>query len=129
MNNLALPLLLVLGMGAMLFMSSRKQKRAQQAQKDLQDGIQPGDRVMTTSGLYGTVADASSDDTIDVEIAPGVITTWLRLAVREKVQPEVEETEDEVVAAEDETIISSSNGIEEQPTTAQVAPPLEHGKK
>lgn len=107
MNNLALPLLLVLVLGVTLFMGSRKQKKVQQAQKDLQDSIQPGDRVMTTSGLYGTVADASSDSTIDIEIAPGVITTWLRLAVREKVQPE----------------------IEEQKSTAQVAEPLEHGKK
>ncbi|SDW34910.1 preprotein translocase subunit YajC [Amycolatopsis xylanica] len=128
MQQLALPLLLVLVLGATLFMGSRKQKKVQQAQKDLQDSIQPGDRVMTTSGLYGTVADASSDSTIDIEIAPGVITTWLRLAVREKVQPEVEETEDEVVA-EESSIIESSAGIEEQKSTAQVAEPLEHGKK
>jgi preprotein translocase subunit YajC len=91
---------------------------------------------MTTSGLYGTVADTSGDNTIDIEIAPGVVTTWLRLAVREKVEPVVETEEDsadEVVEAPaEESIIESSSGIknEDEPqTTAQVAPPLEHGKK
>ena len=47
---------------------------------------------MTTSGLRGTVVDASYEDTIDLEIADGVVTTWVRGAIREKVNPAVEET-------------------------------------
>jgi preprotein translocase subunit YajC len=138
MQNLLLPLLLVLVLAVPLVMSSRKQKKQQAAQQDLQSSLAPGDRVMTTSGLYGTVADTSGDNTIDIEIAPGVVTTWLRLAVREKVQPVVETDEDsadEAVTSSDapaeESIIESGNGIkdDEPQTTAQVAPPLEHGKK
>ncbi len=140
MQQLLLPLLLVLVLAVPLIMSSRKQKKQQAAQQDLQSSLAPGDRVMTTSGLYGTVADTSGDNTIDIEIAPGVVTTWLRLAVREKVQPVVETDEDsadEVEAPAEESIIESSSGIKDdsiksddaQPTTAQVAPPLEHGKK
>jgi preprotein translocase subunit YajC len=136
MQQLLLPLLLVLVLAVPLVMSTRKQKKQQAAQKDLQTSLSAGDRVMTTSGLYGTVADASGDNTIDIEIAPGVVTTWLRLAVREKVEPVVETEEDsadEVVEAPaEESIIESSSGIknEDEPqTTAQVAPPLEHGKK
>ncbi|MEV7042413.1 preprotein translocase subunit YajC [Amycolatopsis sp. NPDC051061] len=136
MQQLLLPLLLVLVLAVPLVMSTRKQKKQQAAQKDLQTSLAPGDRVMTTSGLYGTVADTSGDNTIDIEIAPGVVTTWLRLAVREKVEPVVETEEDsvdEVVEAPaEESIIESSSGIknEDEPqTTAQVAPPLEHGKK
>lgn len=119
-----------------LVMSSRKQKKQQAAQQDLQSSLAPGDRVMTTSGLYGTVADTSGDNTIDIEIAPGVVTTWLRLAVREKVEPVVETDEtpaDELSsdAPAEESIIESGSGIkdDEPATTAQVAPPLEHGKK
>jgi preprotein translocase subunit YajC len=135
MQQLLLPLLLVLVLAVPLVMSTRKQKKQQAAQKDLQSSLAPGDRVMTTSGLYGTVADTSGENTIDVEIAPGVVTTWLRLAVREKVEPVVETEEDAVDDVSDapaeESIIESSAGIkdDEPQTTAQVAPPLEHGKK
>jgi preprotein translocase subunit YajC len=138
MQNLLLPLLLVLVLAVPLVMSSRKQKKQQAAQQDLQSSLAPGDRVMTTSGLYGTVADTSGDNTIDIEIAPGVVTTWLRLAVREKVEPVVETDEDavdETVPSSDapaeESIIESGHGIkdDEPQTTAQIAPPLEHGKK
>ncbi|NBH04043.1 preprotein translocase subunit YajC [Amycolatopsis sp. SID8362] len=129
-----LPLLLVLVLAVPLVMSTRKQKKQQAAQQELQSSLAPGDRVMTTSGLYGTVADASGDTTIDIEIAPGVVTTWLRLAVREKVEPVVETDEDSADEAEapaEESIIESDASVktEEPQTTAQVAPPLEHGKK
>jgi len=137
MQQLLLPLLLVLVLAVPLVMSTRKQKKQQAAQQELQSSLAPGDRVMTTSGLYGTVADASGDNTIDIEIAPGVVTTWLRLAVREKVEPVVETDEDSVdeveeTPAEEPKIIESTSGIkadDEPQTTAQVAPPLEHGKK
>jgi preprotein translocase subunit YajC len=135
MQQLLLPLLLVLVLAVPLVMSTRKQKKQQAAQQNLQSSLAPGDRVMTTSGLYGTVADISGDNTIDIEIAPGVVTTWLRIAVREKVEPVVESDEDSVDEVSDapaeESIIESGNGIkdDEPQTTAQVAPPLEHGKK
>ncbi|MGW5740900.1 preprotein translocase subunit YajC [Amycolatopsis sp. NPDC003861] len=136
MQQLLLPLLLVLVLAVPLVMSTRKQKKQQAAQQELQSSLAPGDRVMTTSGLYGTVADASGDTTIDIEIAPGVVTTWLRLAVREKVEPVVETDEDvldevEETPAEEPKIIESTSGVkaDEPQTTAQVAPPLEHGKK
>jgi preprotein translocase subunit YajC len=132
MQQLLLPLLLVLVLAVPLVMSTRKQKKQQAAQQDLQSSLAPGDRVMTTSGLYGTVADASGDTTIDIEIAPGVVTTWLRLAVREKVEPVVETEEgaaDEVTAPAEEPAAETVVQSEEPQTTAQVAPPLEHGKK
>jgi preprotein translocase subunit YajC len=144
MNQLLLPLLLLLVVAVPLIMGTRKQKKQQAAQKDLQEGLAPGDRVMTTSGLYGFVADASGDTTIDIEIAPGVITTWLRQAVREKVEPTVETEEDSVVEDAD-TDTAAVGGVastsseapaqesisagESEKSGAQVAPPLEHGKK
>ncbi|MEU4672720.1 preprotein translocase subunit YajC [Amycolatopsis sp. NPDC023774] len=140
MNNLLLPLLLLVVVAVPLVLGTRKQKKQQAAQQDLQKSIAPGDRVMTTSGLYGTVADASGDDTIDIEIAPGVVTTWLRIAVREKVQPAVETDETEVETDSDDTVggVASTTAaapahesIEDagEKSGAQIAPPLEHGKK
>jgi preprotein translocase subunit YajC len=125
MNQLFLPLLLMLVVAIPLVMGSRKQKRAAQEAQRLQSSLSEGDRVMTTSGMYGTVADTSDETTIDVEIAPGVVTTWLRQAVREKVAPAVDEVE-----TEDETTVEAVDAapVEEKPGP-QIAPPLEHGKK
>ena len=54
----------------------------------LQSSLEPGDIVSTTSGLRATVVDASYEDTVDLEIADGVVTTWVRAAVREKIASE-----------------------------------------
>ncbi|MBV8860552.1 MAG: preprotein translocase subunit YajC [Mycobacterium sp.] len=80
------PLLIV--MGAFMFFASRRQKRAMQATIDLHESLRVGDRVHTTSGLQGTVTHIT-DDTVDLEIAPGVVTTWMKLAVRDRIEPEI----------------------------------------
>jgi len=131
MEQLFLPLLLMLVVAIPLIMGTRKQKRAAQEQQKLQSSLSEGDRVMTTSGLYGTVADATGDTTIDIEIAPGVVTTWLRQAVREKVAPQVDdveldETEDEETPAATTTTEAVAEKPEEDKAGPQVAPPLEH---
>ncbi|WP_245811767.1 preprotein translocase subunit YajC [Actinophytocola xinjiangensis] len=98
-------MLLLFGLlGVMMYFMSRRQRRAQEQQVALQNSLTIGDRVMTTSGLYGTVIDTSDDSTIGIEIAPGVETEWLRAAVREKVGPVVEDDEDVVEDAEGEDV-------------------------
>jgi preprotein translocase subunit YajC len=96
-----LPLLVVLA--AFMVFASRRQKRAMQATIDLHESLQVGDRVHTTSGLQATIT-RITDDTVDLEIAPGVVTTWMKLAVRDRIEPELLETEaleDSVVDADD----------------------------
>lgn len=87
MNNMVafLPLLIV--MGAFMFFASRRQKRAMQATIDLHESLQVGDRVHTTSGLEASIT-GITDDTVDLEISPGVVTTWMKLAIRDKIEPE-----------------------------------------
>lgn len=87
-------MLLLFGLlGLMMYFMSRRQRRAQEQQRALQDSLAVGDRVMTTSGLYGTVIDVDDSGSISIEIAPGVETEWLRAAIREKVSPDVEDEE------------------------------------
>lgn len=95
--ELILPLLLVLFAGFM-FMTARRQRRQVVQMQQMQSSLVPGDRVMTTSGLYGMIVD-TDDDTVEIEVAPGVHTTWIRQAVREKVKTETETDEigDDVV--------------------------------
>ena len=84
LGGLLFPLLILL-LFIPIFLSGRKQRRQMQEQQQLQSSLEAGDVVTTTSGLRGTVVDASYEDTIDLEIADGVVTTWLRAAVRERV--------------------------------------------
>lgn len=87
MESLVLFLPFLLIMGGFMYLASRRQKRATQATIDLHESLQPGDRVHTTSGLQATVV-ALTDDTVDLEIAPGIVTTWMKLAIRDKILPE-----------------------------------------
>jgi preprotein translocase subunit YajC len=125
-----LPMLLLFGLlGVMMYFMSRRQRRAQEQQVALQNSLTIGDRVMTTSGLYGTVVDTSDDASISIEIAPGIETEWLRAAVREKVNPVVDDDElvedDELEAvAEDETVAEDVTD-----DTKDTAPSLESGKQ
>ena len=82
--SLLFPILILL-LFIPIFLSSRKQKRAQAEMAALQSSLEPGDIVSTTSGLRGTIVDASYEDTVDLEIADGVVTTWVRAAIREKI--------------------------------------------
>lgn len=81
-----LPLIVI--MGAFMFFASRRQRKAMQATIDLQDSLRVGDRVNTTSGLQATIT-GITDDAVDLEIAPGVITRWMKLAVRDRIEPEL----------------------------------------
>ena len=94
-----LPLLIVLG--AFMFFASRKQKKMMQATIDLHESLTIGDRIHTTSGLQGTIV-GIADDTIDLEIAPGVVTTWMKLAVRDRItdDDDLDEVEPESTATE-----------------------------
>ncbi|MEU4742539.1 preprotein translocase subunit YajC [Actinosynnema sp. NPDC023658] len=108
LSSLMFPLLLVL-LAVPLFLSARKQKRAVAEQQSLLNSLEPGDRVMTTSGLYATVAGVNDDDnTIDLEIADGVVTTWLRQAIREKV---VVDTETDAVVDDVDDVDEVADGV------------------
>lgn len=74
--SLIIPLLLVALIGFM-FYSSRKRKA--QAQ-NMQETLKVGSRVMTTAGLFATVA-AVEDDGVVLEIAPGVNCKYARAAI------------------------------------------------
>ena len=90
-----LPLIII--MGAFMFFASRRQRKAMQATIDLHESLTIGDRVHTTSGLQATIT-GITDDTVDLEIAPGVVTTWMKLAIRDRIEDEADDA-DEVSGA------------------------------
>lgn len=114
---LFLPLLLVLG--AFMFFASRRQKKAMQATIDLHESLTIGDRIHTTSGLEGTIT-GITDDSIDLEIAPGVVTTWMKLAVRDRIEPD---DEDDVEDADEYEADVADDAYDVQPGTDQARSP------
>jgi preprotein translocase subunit YajC len=97
-----LPLLIILG--AFMFFASRRQKKAMQATIDLHNSLNVGDRVHTTSGLQGTIV-GITDDNVDLEIAPGVVTTWMKLAVRDRITPDTDVVDDDPEIVESTGVI------------------------
>ena len=91
-----------------IFLSGRKQRRQMQEMQQLQSDLQVGDIVVTTSGLRATVVDVSYEETVDLEIADDVVTTWVRAAVREKVVA-TEETPASTAPAEDGTLTTGTD--------------------
>jgi preprotein translocase subunit YajC len=96
------PLLVI--MGAFMFFASRKQKKAMQATINLHDSLAVGDEIMTTAGLFGTITDVA-DSKVDVELAPGVIVTMLKVAIKEVVSDDADLDDDEY---EDDTVDESA---------------------
>lgn len=81
-----LVVLALLGVAFYLFILRPQRSRMRKAHEQ-QRNIEVGARVMTVSGMYGTVA-AIEDDAVLIEIAPGVMTRWARAAIGQVVAPE-----------------------------------------
>lgn len=90
-----------------MFFASRRQKKAMQATIDLHNSLKVGDRVHTTSGLEGEIK-AITDDNVELEIAPGVVTTWMKLAVRDRITDDEFDEDDDVEPESTATEITDS---------------------
>lgn len=86
---------------AFLFFTMRKQRSQQRSVIEKQQGLQIGDEVMTTTGLYATIVD-SDDKIVLLEAAPGVHLRWDRRAVLPK-EPDPAVTPNEPPAEGDDT--------------------------
>ena len=84
-----LPLLAIL----VLFwlMVIRPASRRQKAVVALQDSLQVGQRVMLTSGFFGTIT-ALTDDRVHLEVAPGLPVEVARAAVAKVEESHVPES-------------------------------------
>ena len=78
MNDLAALLPLVAILALFWFMVVRPQQRRQKAVVSLQNSIEVGQRVMMSSGIFGTVMSVT-DDRARIQIAPG---TEIEIAAR-----------------------------------------------
>ena len=87
--NLALPLLIVFGIYYVIVIlpTRRSQKKVQ----DMIDSLKVGDKVITTSGIYGTIA-GLREDRIQIRIAENVKVDMARNSVGSLQNPDPEQT-------------------------------------
>lgn len=82
MESLLPLLLLAVAFVVLIVLPMRNRNRQLQATRQLQAGLTVGTEVMTTSGLYGRIT-GLADETVELEIAPGVTVRWARAAMAE----------------------------------------------
>jgi preprotein translocase subunit YajC len=93
-NDLAALLPLVAILGLFWFMVIRPSQRRQKEVVALQSSIEVGQRVMMSSGIYGTVRSVT-DDRARLEIAPGTEIEIARAAIAKVDVPVTSRTDDE----------------------------------
>jgi preprotein translocase subunit YajC len=72
----------------------RPQQRQRRAQRQLIETLDVGDRVITMSGIFGTVR-AVDDESITLEVSPGVEIEFVKGAVARKLVFDEDEYEDQ----------------------------------
>ncbi len=93
----------------MYFVMIRPQKKRQREQQDMQNNVEPGARVMTIGGLYGTVVD-SDEETVTLEASDDVFLVFARQAIA-RVLPSEEEGQPEAEApiTEEDTTLTDED--------------------
>lgn len=87
-------LLLILGVFILpSFFMMRSQRRRQAEVQKMQNSVQSGARVVSVSGMHGTVQEVR-DNEIDLEISPGVSVTMDKVAILRTIEPETAPVDD-----------------------------------
>jgi preprotein translocase subunit YajC len=73
-------LVIVVLFGLVYMLLIRPQRNRQRRAQQTQGEVTPGQRVITTAGIYGTVTSVEDQD-VEIEIAPGVEIRILRRAI------------------------------------------------
>lgn len=92
--------LLIVALLVPMFLNVRRQKKALAQTQTLQDSLKIGDEVVTTAGLYARVV-LVEDDTVDLEIADGIVTTWSRAVVKEVLPPDGDDLDSDLAGSVD----------------------------
>jgi len=91
-SDLSTILFLALMVAAFYFLIMRPQRKRQQAQQATMDSLEPGTRVMLTSGVFGTVVSVGTRQAV-LEVSPGVELTVLKQAVARIATPADEDSD------------------------------------
>ncbi len=85
------------------------QQRRMKQHQAVVASLRAGDEVVTAGGVYGTITSVD-DETLAVEVAPGVVLRVLRSAVSQRIAP-LEEVDDDEIDDDDVSDPSNKDGI------------------
>ncbi|WP_334123826.1 preprotein translocase subunit YajC [Glutamicibacter sp.] len=74
-------ILMVALFAVLIFMMFRGRKKQAAQQEKLKTNTVPGAKVMTNSGIFGTIVGVDAEDRVQVEVANGVVLTLHRQAI------------------------------------------------
>jgi preprotein translocase subunit YajC len=87
--------------GIFYFLLIRPQQRQRRAQRQLIENLDVGDEVITMSGIFGTIR-AIDDESVTLEVSPGVDLKFVKGAVARKLVYDEEEYGEQDGAEEEE---------------------------
>ncbi|MET4157971.1 preprotein translocase subunit YajC [Agromyces sp. PvR057] len=83
-------------LAVLIFFMFRNSRKRQAEAQQLQSKVQPGARVMTNFGVYGTIVSIDEEENqVLLEVSPGTVLTVHRQTVARVVEPAVTEDETE----------------------------------
>lgn len=82
-----------------LFMIRPQSKKAKQ-QKQFNQNIQKGDRIVTIAGIHGRINKVNDDDTLQLEVSPGSYMTIERSAISMEFTQGLEKRKEALAAAD-----------------------------
>jgi preprotein translocase subunit YajC len=105
-------LLFILIPVALYFLMIRPQQRRAKEAQSMQNNLAPGAEVMTTSGIYGTVAEVDTEEgTVSLEVSPEVYITFARQAVSRVITaaPSADEDTDDDIDSDADTHVDAAS--------------------
>ncbi|GAA0687230.1 preprotein translocase subunit YajC [Kitasatospora atroaurantiaca] len=112
MFNLLLPLIMI----AVLFMLFRSNKKRQEQATQMRSAMEPGSGVRTIGGMYALVKSVN-EETVELEIAPGVVTHYTKSAIAAVLDPQ--EYDAIINGRPDEPELSELDAVEDEPAVEQ----------
>lgn len=89
--NFLLPMLIIFA--GFIWISSRRQKKQEQEQRNKIDRVKAGDRILLLGGLYGVVSKIN-ETSVFVEVAHNVVVEYNKSSIIDIILPPTEKTEE-----------------------------------
>ena len=92
-NSMMLMLLIFVAlMGVQMYLISKQNKKQRQQLMDFQNSLKPGDQIVLTSGIHGTITEIN-DLTAKIEVAENTVITVERYSISRFETPKTVEPE------------------------------------
>jgi preprotein translocase subunit YajC len=108
-------LIMLAVLAVLIFFMFRNSRKRQAEARNLQSKVQPGAKVMTNFGVFGTILSIDEDENqVLLETSPGTVLTVHRQTIARVVEPNADTVEESVAVAESDP--EYGERVEEAPT-------------